>query len=747
MILRRVTLENYCQHKSLDIEIQGNLIAVVGHNGAGKSNLMGAIQFALTGEQPGKVKESLVHWGARDGKVTLEFEAEGKPGRIVRPILSPKVTLEYDGQAVTGITAVAKAMEERLNVDRDLVRQSVFVRQKEIDTVLSAKTDRREREVAFQKLIGIDAAKMHKNLTDYLYQAVKPLNYDIQITDAEKRVGEIEARIAELEGQVAEADARLKAADVPDDGVFARTGGVIAAIDGVISAHNQLHSCKMAESKACADLQAARNDVADCGENPGVDVATKAQENQVLAEEIAKAKALCDAATRVASARVHADACVKALADAEAKAHPSDEEIAAAEEEVSELQSTLAVARSEIDSHNKALGALSGGETACPVCGKPLDWDAVERLKGELARLKADMNTAAAKVDSCRGKLLRMRKDRSDWDSERMGAESALNAARKGLADAEESLSASPHPSVDKDVAEAALAENNADIARQQAFDRKAAGRKEALQTAEIRARSAADSVTHATESLARAENAAKSALGIPDGEDVSGRDWNADRANYEAVAAAANRRALEVRDLQVCLAKATAARDEAVKTLETTRRTVSELRERQKEQDALAKRLKVLENVRDWLHYANGPRFIVKQVLAALTDDVNRFLGNFTAPFVVHPNDEDLGFIVEFTDGRDRPEKPQTTEVLSGGELVQLAVAFRFSTYCMFAGKLGLLSLDEPMAFLDTNNIGRFGVFLSKVREITRNMNVQVFVATHQQVVIPHMDSVIDLN
>ena len=133
MILRRVTLENYCQHKSLDIEIQGNLIAVVGHNGAGKSNLMGAIQFALTGEQPGKVKESLVHWGAKDGKVTLEFEAEGKPGRIVRPILSPKVTLEYDGQAVTGITAVAKAMEERLNVDRDLVRQSVFVRQKEID--------------------------------------------------------------------------------------------------------------------------------------------------------------------------------------------------------------------------------------------------------------------------------------------------------------------------------------------------------------------------------------------------------------------------------------------------------------------------------------------------------------------------------------------------------------------------------------------------------------------------------------
>ena len=176
-------------------------------------------------------------------------------------------------------------------------------------------------------------------------------------------------------------------------------------------------------------------------------------------------------------------------------------------------------------------------------------------------------------------------------------------------------------------------------------------------------------------------------------------------------------------------------------------RKTVANLKEQQAKQDVLSKRLAKLEKVRDWFSYQNGPRVLVRQVIDALTDDVNRFLGNFTAPFVVTPNDEDLGFIVEFTDGRDRPEKPQTTEVLSGGELVQLAVAFRFAVYTMFAGKLGLLSLDEPMAFLDADNIGRFGVFLMKVREITKNMNIQVFIATHQQVVIPHMDSVIDLN
>ena len=37
--------------------------------------------------------------------------------------------------------------------------------------------------------------------------------------------------------------------------------------------------------------------------------------------------------------------------------------------------------------------------------------------------------------------------------------------------------------------------------------------------------------------------------------------------------------------------------------------------------------------------------------------------------------------------------------------------------------------------------------VLKAKVRELARNMNTQVFMATHERAVIPHMDSVIDLN
>lgn len=747
MIIKSIDLENYCQHRGRHIDVQGNLIAVVGPNGRGKSNLLGAIQFALTGEQPGKNKEDLLSWGERDGHVTLEFEHEGKPGTITRYIKSNKATLVYDGVETTGITAVANELSERLHMDKDLVRQSVFVRQKEVDAIISAKTDKAAKEVAFQKLIGIDAARLHKNLTDWMYTATKPVNYDLQLTDAQRRLGETETRISWLNLEVIDAQAKLDAAGKPDDTGSEQTRKAIAAVTAVIASHDYLHTCKMAESKAASDLKAAQNAVADVGVNPGVDLATKAQENQVLNEEIMKGNALISATTVRDNAKSKVAAQENAVAALAARPHPTDAELQGVESALQAAQTSLAAKNAEIAAHQKALGALSGGETACPVCGKPLDGDTVAKLQDELKTLQIEAAGLVTVLESKRGQLASLQASKSAWETENARVAAALEAARKALETAEADLAKLVPPTLDVPTAQKALADNQTAIAAQKAFDEKAAGRKAALQDAEIRFNAAADSVTVAEKNLASAESVAKAALALDPSEDVSARDWNADKANLEGLVAAVERKRREVQDLQVALTRATATRDEAVKSKAALEEQVADLKARQAEQDVLARRLATLEKVRDWLHYPNGPRVIVQQVLAALTDDVNRFLGNFTAPFVVTPDPEQLGFRVEFTDGRVKPEEAPGTDVLSGGECVQLAVAFRLAIYAMFAGKLGLLSLDEPTAYLDDGNVDRFGVLLGKVRELARNMNTQVFMATHERAVIPHMDSVIDLN
>lgn len=730
MIIKRIELVNYCQHTHREIAISGNLVAVVGHNGVGKSNFLGALQFALTGEQPGKNKADLLHWGAKEGHVVLEFEQDGKPGRIERSVSSNKVTLEYDGTTTAGITNVAKEMETRLHMDKDLVRQSVFVRQTEIDAIISAKTEKRDREVAFQKLLGLDAAKIHKNLTDWLYAAAKPVNYDIQLTEANARLGELETRMAAAGEEVKAAEAALADFGVVDESQSANFGKAIAAIARVLQGKSDVEACAQKVTERAKALDAAKAAADQGGANPGYDLAALTGQEAVLLDELRKLK-------NHAAAKIAVDRAQEAYDAVAAAPHPTHPELAEASGGVATLQAALATARSEKALRAKSVSALNGATSTCPVCGKPLDAGMVEHMREELATLteqersiEADLQKATANAAELQGKA-------TGWEQAAAVAQAKLASAKEALA------AADAEPSqLTKDRAESVLDKVRAEMQAQREYDARSAERKKAVADAELWFNAAHRARTDAIARLAEAEAEAKKLCG-----DEAAADWTQAQATLESLVAETDRRRAKHTELQMAVTRATATRDEIVRSLSTLGETVASLRKAQEEQDRLAKRLQVAERVKDWFHYTNGPRILVTQVLGVLTDDINRLLGNFTAPFVVVPDPEQVGFKVEFTDGRDRPPEPPDTSVLSGGERVQLAVAFRLAIYGMFAGKLGLLSLDEPTAYLDESNVDRFGVLLTKIREVAKNMNTQMLLATHEASVIPYMDSVINLN
>ena len=288
MYINSIELVNYCQHAHRRVYITGNLIAVVGHNGVGKSNLLGALQFALTGEQPGKNRADLLSWGAKEGHVVLEFTQDGKPGRIERSVSSNDVTLEYDGTVTSGITNVAREIKARLNMDKDIGRQSVFVRQTEVDAVISSKTDKRDREVAFQRLIGIDAAKVHKYLTDWLYAADKPVNYDFQLTETAQKISDTEARMSALEADVEAAKVALEEFGEVDESQSANLSRAIAAVSAVLQAKTALQTCGDAVLVRAAALSQARAAVESAGADPGFHLAELAAQTAALKDEIRK---------------------------------------------------------------------------------------------------------------------------------------------------------------------------------------------------------------------------------------------------------------------------------------------------------------------------------------------------------------------------------------------------------------------------------------------------------------------------
>jgi DNA repair exonuclease SbcCD ATPase subunit len=166
----------------------------------------------------------------------------------------------------------------------------------------------------------------------------------------------------------------------------------------------------------------------------------------------------------------------------------------------------------------------------------------------------------------------------------------------------------------------------------------------------------------------------------------------------------------------------------------------------RAKARDALSacRRVDQLAKVREWFHYANGPRFVSSRAMAMVSGGVNNFLESMGSAFSVIPDEAKLEFSAVFSDGRS--DVPVSAQELSGGEKVALAVCFRLSAYCAFAGRLGVLSLDEPTVYLDDDNVSGFCRLMENLRVVAGKMSTQVLLATHEKSVAETADLIVQL-
>lgn len=744
MLIKRVRLVNYRQYSDRTVDINGTLVAVTGRNGHGKSNFLKGIQFALTGDVPGAVKADLLKWGAKSGYVELWFEHAGIEGHVLRSVSENKVTLEYDGVTTSGIKNVAEDMRARLGVDKDILKQAVFVAQAEVAAVISEKTDRRERETAFQRLIGIDAAKTHKALTDFVSANSLPINYDIQLTDAEAQLTAMSARAGELAGKVADAAARRAETAAVDQSEATRLERARAAIQACTLAESRRDGAagRLRDAQTALDAALAAPPVADTDlVDPGVDM-------QAANQEIATLEGVRRDAERYAACVATRDAAVQRLAEIDAQQHVDDDAVDAAQRKSDALADEVAGVRAEIETRERTLTLLDdgGASCVCPVCASRMDPQATRAaIATALEDLRRRKDTLSSEFHTAYEHAYKLRTSRVAWKSRRDAADMARTQAETALA-------AVNDPGVAIEAVVAGIDERRKALDAQAAYAAAVARHRDALArraASEAAARALVDTRRSESEAAEAAVADARAARGAALAEVGLAQSEDMDRtlAEVNARITALSARQATIAAMERDIAAFRAAHAEVVRTVDTLRASIGTLRASKEEQDRRDAAIAVLNHVRDWFHYANGPRVLSLQVLEAMTVDVNKLLGNFTAPFVVKPDPDSLGFRVLFTDGRPTSAEPPTTDVLSGGELVQLAVAFRLAVYMMFAGKLGLLSLDEPTAYLDESNVDRFGVLLSKVKDIAKSMNVQVFMATHERSVLPYMDAVVDLD
>lgn len=704
---------NFRQHTNLNIDFDGNLIGLVGSNGKGKSNLIAGIQYALTGEVPGTVKEKLLQWGAERGHVEVAFKHEDHFVTVHRGLGGGRTYVEIDDDRVTGITKVNDALYELTGIDKDIGRM-MFVQQAALDQVLFDLPSKREQ--AFQKLCGIgDANAIHRDIGTFLSVRMPEVpDYTAQLAAAHQRQEELEAN---LNGLTAELNALGPVQDT--DALESDIALRITALS-LLEQINRVFASIANDVNRQADLEEQKELL--LGEGADTPLDKLDARLKALEDTQTKYREYLETQSQYNSALAALSALEQPLTDNDL--HELEQRHAAVAQGLSRLQGSRKLYQDLL----QTLQASTDTLTECPVCGSTItSKDAViQRLDGLLAVIEqeaAQYDPEAAKQAYRQAvQQLETYKTVKATDEARV---TALQERMQALAAVAESV-------VNLDELQAefnAIREIRDEVADAQSRMHNITGQLTAIEMSLAENRS----------TLQKLEEQLKR---------LSDIDVNTDITEFRNELQDKQDKLTAIRNDNIERARLEGSIRQVHSDITSIKMTIKELETLREQQGTFEAVMHTLTDVRDFFHYNNGPRQLAVRVLSAMNDDVNMFLEKMNAPYSVAASDAGLTYMCRFHDGRNAPETGSVDAAdLSGGEKVLLAVSFRLASYMMFANKIGLLTLDEPTAYLDESNISNFCELLDTIKHISRSLGLQLLMSTHERAVIPFVDTCIDLN
>jgi DNA repair protein SbcC/Rad50 len=211
MIIESVALRNFKSHADTKIEFGSGINVILGDNGAGKTSILEAVSFALFKDYSGNA-EKLLRTGAKAMEVSVTFSCSGRKYRVLRKRsrgVSESRLFVIEGakekEMRSGDTGVDEEIEEILGIDKHMFANAIYVRQGEIEKLLTETPFRKKQLIG--KLIGIEALEK-------AWEGMKPV---MDVYRERKAVAEgqimreeaTKARISEAKGQIAETRERM----------------------------------------------------------------------------------------------------------------------------------------------------------------------------------------------------------------------------------------------------------------------------------------------------------------------------------------------------------------------------------------------------------------------------------------------------------------------------------------------------------------------------------------------------------
>lgn len=707
MQLLNLEVKNWCQHREFTCTFGRGLIAIVGRNGSGKSNLFGAVRWLLTGENPNYgLKAENVAQLAREGEKSycrLELEHAGHIAVITRYILPEKeqATFFLDGvEAARGDKQVTAAVETLLGLDGKFVSRFLLVQQDKLFRFID--DDKSDVDKFFQRLFATDKANKCQDIIGKHSSKVVVPEIAVPAVAVAEQIANLDGEIETLAAQIAK----------------------LPALPAVIEQQKNdqaVVNAWQAREKAVADLSLVEKQI----EKAAADLAHVTTECKTYEDDIAALIAAtgdqedAQAAARVALghwasykkiAKTKSDiqASKARLVETREKSPPPPivlpEELKAAETHERAITQSLKQKRDFIKTFDR------DGVANCPTCHTP-----TAQLATYLAECKAsvaELERDEAEATSATAKLLSAKQARDNWEIKNKQWE----ATEKAYAEQESRLEEVTPPEATED-------ELNQIVADYDSFQ--AAKRDMEPQLQKLRANKAKLDGTLVT---------------LKENKDKLLADINAITTSETDVAAAQTR--LTKLSAQA-VERQTLEQEQAKLSFEKSKLECALADTEKKEEQAILLRewLEVADSIRD--AFKTAPRLVAKRNLQKLEAYVNDILSIFGTDFTVTTS-EDNGpnFIANFQDGRK-----QTAQRLSFGQKTVLAVAFRVAVISLFSSDVGFLALDEPTVYMDQPAVQSFSAVLEKLREISAASGLQCLIITHETGLSHAFESVIEVS
>lgn len=214
MKLISIEAEQFRSFERLELDLRADgVTAVVGDNGAGKSTIFAAIEWALYGTRRGPSSTPVRRDDAPDGAecfVEVQFEIGGRAYGVRR--VDRKSARLFDattGETIcTGLDETSRQVATLLGLSQKMFRATFYARQKE---VLALDSDNEQRIAQVEVLLGVERLR---RAAEHAQEAVKEQRAVVSTLKAD--VADVDALKAEaerIEREAQQGDSRVQAAE------------------------------------------------------------------------------------------------------------------------------------------------------------------------------------------------------------------------------------------------------------------------------------------------------------------------------------------------------------------------------------------------------------------------------------------------------------------------------------------------------------------------------------------------------